>query len=276
MNCSDMHLRITSAARPRIFNSPLGLAVALALLMVFPIIAASSAWAVNVPAGSYSFDGNLPGSAFVSFDGTNFTTPGALPTSTFGVLIDGGPLQQNYPSTSFQITGTGFPITSAYVFDPALDGVTVGDAIFGSIGAGSFEISDPFGIIISGVFTSATLTSTVGATAGSLTASNINGLVLTEGPAFTFDDSFVDSIDASPTGFSISLSSIPVAIGAVGPPGGLFILVTLSPFGLSTGSTVVSGKVNVVPEPSTFALLGFGLLALATPAMRRLRRKSQR
>ena len=82
----------------------------------------------------------------------------------------------------------------------------------------------------------------------------------------------------SPTGFSISLSFITSGITptASGPAFGQFIPVTLFAGGNSTGAAVVSGVMNVVPEPSSVALLGFGLLALATPAYRRLRRISRR
>ena len=160
------------------------------------------------------------------------------------------------------------------VFDPTLSGtIAVGDAIFASIGPGSFDITDSGGTILSGSFTSATLTSTVGASAASLSASEINGLVLAPGPAFTFDTSFVSSILASPTGFSISLSSVPGGVSAVasGPPTGQFIPASLLAFGPSSGSAVVSGKIDVVPEPSTIFLAGSGGLFLLGLGWKRLR-----
>ncbi len=190
-----MHLRLTNPRHAR--------ALAIAIFVLSMVFAPGSAWAVIVPPGPHTFDGNLPGNAFVSFDGTSFLTPGVAPTATFGVSIDGGALQQNYPLSSFNITG-GFGVTSAYVFDSIPNGlVDVGEAIFGSIGPGSFNITNGVGVILSGFFASGTLTSAFGATAGSLSASNINGLVLTPGPAFTFDTSSVISIEPSPTGFSM-------------------------------------------------------------------------
>ncbi len=247
---------------------------AVALLALGILFASSSAWAVVVPAGPHTFDGSLPGNAFVGFDGTEFVTPASAPTNTFGVSIDSGALHQDYALSAFHID-SGFLVTSSFVFDPSATGtVTPGEAIFSSIGSGAFHISDTFGIILSGSFTNATFTSAVAATAGSLSSSNISGLVLTPGPAFKFDTSSVSSIAASPTGFSISLSSIPGGVAVTSPIGlGPFIPVTLSPFVLSNGSTVVSGTMTVVPEPSAIVLVGFGALALAVPAYRRWRRK---
>jgi hypothetical protein len=257
-------------------------ALAMALVMFSLIFSPAVAWAVIVPAGSYTFDGNLPGNAFVSFTGTSFVTPAVPPTATFGVTINPGSLHQDYPLSSFHID-SGFTISSAFVLDPTLTNtIAPGDALFATIGGpiSSFHITDGAGTILSGTFTSATFTSAESATAGSLSASNINGLVLAPGPAFTFDMSFVSSILASPTGFSISLSSIPGASGvsalATGPQVGVFIPVSIATFGLSSGSAVVSGTINVVPEPGTLALLSFGALALATPAYRRWRRKTPR
>jgi len=248
-----------------------GAAVALFALGI--VFANSSALAVVVPAGPHTFDGNLPGIAFVSFDGTEFVTPALAPTNTFGVSIGPGALLQDYPLSAFHID-SGFHVTSSFVFD-AGGTVLPGDAIFSSIGPGAFHISDTFGIILSGVFANATFTSAEGATAGSLSSSNINGLVLTPGPAFKFDTSFVSSIAASPTGFSISLSSIPGGVDVTPHSGpGPFIPVTLLPFVPSSGSAVVSGAMTVVPEPSAIVLMGFGTMALAICAYRRWRRKA--
>jgi hypothetical protein len=246
---------------------------AVALLALGILFASSSARAVVVPPGPHTFDGSLPGNAFVSFDGTKFVTPALAPTNTLGVSIDSGALHQNYPLSEFHID-SGFLVTSSFVFD--LGGtIASGDAIFSSVGSGAFHIDDAFGIILSGSFSNGTFTSAVGATAGSLSSSNINGLVLTPGPAFTFDTSSVSSIAASPTGFSISLSSIPGGVAVTSPTGpGPFIPVTLSPFVLSNGSTVVSGTMTVVPEPSAIILMGFGTMSLALRAYRRWRRKA--
>ena len=52
----------------------------------------------------------------------------------------------------------------------------------------------------------------------------------------------------------------------------LFSYVPPGPF--NAGAFGVHVSARLVPEPSTVALLGIGLLALATPALRRLRRKS--
>lgn len=248
---------------------------AVALLALGVLLASSNAWAVIVPAGSHTFDGNLPGTAFVSFDGTEFITPGSAPTNTFGVSIDAGALHQDYPSSSFVID-SGFHVTSSFVLDPSMTGtVAPGEAIFSSVGSGAFHISDSFGIILSGSFTNATFASSVAATAGSLNSSNANGLVLTPGPAFTFDTSFVSSIAAIPTGFTLSLSSIPGGVAVTSPIGvGLFIPVTLSSFDFSNGSSGVSGEITVVPEPSAIALMGFGAMTLAVGAYRRWRRKA--
>lgn len=247
---------------------------AIAIFAFSLIFSPASLWAVVVPAGSYSFNGNLPGNAFVSFTGTAFTTPSVTPTSTFGVTLNPGSLVQNYPLSSFHID-SGFGITSAYILDPSLTNtIAPGDALFATIGGGTstFHISDAAGIILSGSFTSATFTAAEGATAGSLSASTINGLVLTPGPAFTFDTSFVSAI-AAPTGFSISLSSIPSAGGlaatSTGAQVGAFIPVSIAAFGLSSGSTVVSGQVTVVPEPSTIILAGFGALILLGASWKR-------
>ena len=167
-------------------------------------------------------------------------------------------------------------MTSSFVLDPGATGtIAPGEALFSSVGAGAFHISDTFGIVLSGTFTSATFTSAVDATAGSLSSSNINGLVLTPGPAFTFDTSSVTSIAASPTGFSISLSAIPGGVAVTSPIGlGPFIPVTLSPFDLSSGSTVVSGAMTVVPEPSADHPHGLRHNAASDPRVSTLAQKS--
>ena len=246
-------------------------ALAIATVVFLLLLAPGTARAVIVPAGPHTFDANLPGNGFVSFDGTKFITP-ASPPKTLGVSIDGGALFQPYPLSSLTIT-SGFAVTSLYVVDPG-GIIAPGDPIFGLVGPGTFSISDGLGVIMTGSFASGTWTSAVGATAGSLSASDINGLVLTPGPAFTFDTSYVSSIAPLPTGFSISLSSIPLGVAAVpaGPPIATFIPATLLPFGPSTGSTVVSGVMTVVPEPSTLTLGALGLIGTMAIAIRKRRR----
>ena len=258
-----------------------GCALVIAMLACLLLCAPQSAWAVIVGPGSHTFDGNLPANGIVNFNGLTFTTP-AAPSANFGVAIDGGPLTQNYSPSSFNITG-GFVLVDAFVFDATGNGITTGDSIFASVPAGgTFTFTDP-GIILSGSFASAAFSSAVGSSAASLSASDVNTLVLTPGPAFVFDTSFVSSIDPSPTGFSISLSSITggVTIGSSGaaiPLGGTAQLfpVTLLAGGSSTGSAVVSGRMNVVPEPSTITLMSLGVAVLATPAYLRWRRKTRR
>ena len=290
-----MHFWNTEATNPRRSNSrpgstsgpaktrqrgPLSLpALSIALLMLLASVWSSSALALPVPPGTYPFDANLPGAGFISYDGSIFSTPVTPPTSTMGMLINSG--TQNYPLTSLSITGGGFSFlpNTLYAFDADnSSSVNNGDPIFGSIGSGSFSISDNVDLIISGVFASATFTSTVGATAASISTSDSNGLALTAGPSFVFDSTFVTAIN-NPVGFSISLSATNGAVNATYNGGtifGQFYPIDLGSFGPSTGSTVVSGSAVVVPEPGTLALLSFGLLALATPAIRRLRRKSRR
>ena len=216
-----------------------------------------------MPPGPHSFDANLSGIAFVGFDGTSFVTPTLAPTSTFGVSINGGALLQDYPLSSFQID-SGFAVTSSFVSDPTTTGtIAAGADIATFIGPGTFHINNTLGTILSGSFASATFASAVGATAGSLSSSNITGLVLTPGPAFTFDTSLVSSIAASPTGFSFALSSIPGGVAVTSPVGlGPNIPVTLSPFALSNGSTVVSGTITV-PEPSSLCLAVLAGLVLS-------------
>src|SRR5580698_6343916 len=88
-----------------------------ALFALGILFVGNSALAVVVPVGPHTFDGNLPGNAFVSFDGTKFVTPAAAPTNTFGVSIDSGALHQDYPLSAFHID-SGFLVTSSFVFDP--------------------------------------------------------------------------------------------------------------------------------------------------------------
>ncbi len=252
-----------------------GHARTIAILIALVLCGTGSARAVIVPVGPHTFDANLPGNGFVSFDGTSLLTPVTPPTATFGVSIDSGALHQDYAITSFNIE-SGFKIASVFVLDVPMTGViAVGDPIFGSLGPGTFNFMDGAGKIVTGTFTSGTVTSTVGASAASLSVSDINGLVLTPGPAFTFDTSSVTSILGSPTGFSISLSSIPGAGGvmatASGAPVGQFIPATLAAFGPSSGSAVVSGKMNVVPEPSAFLLAGTGALLVLHRGWKRRR-----
>jgi hypothetical protein len=252
---ADLLDRLAAFARTR--------CAVIALLMIAALSSASSAFAVIVPAGPHTFDANLSGSAFVGFTGGSFVTPVVAPTNTFGVSIDAGAFLQNYPLSSFHIDG-GFAVVSSFVFDPTATPIVAGDAVFSSIGPGTFHISDPAGTILSGTFSSATFSSAVGANAGSLSSSNINGLVLTPGPAFTFSTTSVTAIAPIPTGFSISLSAIPggLSVAPLGPPAA-FIPVTLLPFAFSSGSTVISGAITVVPEPSTFCLAGLAVLMLA-------------
>ena len=118
----ERQLRFTqnrSGQLARVAHNRHALASAIAIFVFSIIFAPGSASAVIVPAGTHTFDGNLPGNGFVSFDGTKFVTPLVAPTATFGVSIDSGALHQDYPLSSFHID-SGFSVASAFVFDPPL------------------------------------------------------------------------------------------------------------------------------------------------------------
>src|SRR5450755_3941156 len=109
---------------------------AIVLLVLRSLFVCSSAVAVVVPAGPHTFDGNLPGNAFVSFDGAEFITPASAPTNTFGVSIDSGALHQDYPLSAFHID-SGFLVTSSFVIDPGATGtIAPGETIVSVVGAG--------------------------------------------------------------------------------------------------------------------------------------------
>jgi hypothetical protein len=234
--------------------------------------ATDNAQALPIPAGNYPFDAVLPGNQFVGFNGTSFNTTGSTATATLGVSIDNGTYSQSYSTVSLTIT-SGFNVTSAFVFDSNNNGVGPGDPVFASLGSGSFSLDDLLGNILTGSFTTASFSSALGASAGSLSASDATGLTLIKGPQFQN----VSGIDPTPTGFSISLSSIPGGVFTT-PNGaniGQFFPVTINAFSnLATGSADVSGRINVVPEPGTAVLLLTGGLGVGLPAL--LRRRSRR
>jgi hypothetical protein len=233
-----------------------------------------------IPPGTYSFtsafsDVHPPVVGIASFNGTQFVSPS--PTDTLQVTLD-GTLEQDYPNATFQITSpTGFTVlpNSTYVEDPS-GTIHRGDTIFGSLGSGSFKFSDVAGVIFSGTFTQADFTSTIGSNSLVLQTNDVDGLVLTPGPAFTFSGGTDVSAILAPEGFSLSLVSIPspgvqaTKTGSV--IGGLFIPASMNPFGVSNGSVDASGTIIVsgdVPEPTSLTSLGGLALAALLIASRR-------
>jgi hypothetical protein len=210
-----------------------------------------------------------------SFNGTQFISPS--PVDTLRVTLN-GTQEQDFPGTTFQIN-SGFAVTpgSTYVTDVNADGkIDNGDIVNGLIGNGSFKFSDGAGVVFSGTFTKGTFTGTIGSNSLDTLTTDLNGLVLTPGPAFTFAGGSSVSQILAPEGFSISLVTIPspgVQATATGPELFFtFIPATLNAFGISNGSVDASGTivVSVSPEPSSIvALCGLGAMGMFLFARRR-------
>lgn len=230
---------------------------------------ASMSFAVDVPNGTWSGTIDLPGTSFVSgalsFDGSNFATPGSPPTTTAEATMAAF-APQAYANAHFEIL-SGFSSLSTTVFDDDISGtISLNDYFVATIGSGSFRIITDGQVLVTGSFTSASLEGEIGATTGTLSSQNTNGLSLTSGPGFDFDNTQVQSIVAQQ--LNAAISSVPGGgFGASGGslsagPGSVFTGASLSAFGLSDMDMNINGDFEVVPEPTTLALLGMGTLAM--------------
>lgn len=205
-------------------------------------------------------DINPPITGVAAFDGTNIVSLGGIDTFTITDGISAAFVNSHFDITSgFALTGT--PLITDSNGSSSADN---GDLVSASLGAGTFQIVSPAGVLVTGSFSSAGLNTTVGSTAVTINSANVRGLDLTPGPVLQS----LGILDFIPSeSFALSITGISPGV-QIGPATLLFpghYNAALLPFGVNqTPST--SGSVDlvageVVPEPASLSLIGLGALA---------------
>ena len=227
--------------------------------------------------GSYPMDASLsatPVRGMLGFDGGAFVTPASEPQANLIVDLDSGAYVGTIPDVIFTILG-GFGELSTYVIDAnGNQQVDTGDDVVTSLGPGQFQLADAGGVVVSGQFQSATFSSKVGGTTGTLSSSPAGGLDLSPGPSFQFPDGTQVTAIVSPEGLEVGVSRIPgggLNVSGVVPVLPPVFSANLDPFGWSNGALDAQGVADVVPEPSTLSLglAALGVLGLALVARRK-------
>jgi len=246
-------------------------------LMSLVLLASLSTVAMGeILPGSYPMDASLsatPVRGMLTFDGTAFTTPASAPQADLIVDLDEGAYVGVIPGVAFTILG-GFGEVSTYLIDTNGNGVDTGDDVVTSLGPGLFRLSDAGGTLLTGQFQSATFSSKVGGTSGTLSSSAAGGLDLTPGPSFQFADGTYVAAIMEPEGLEIGVSRIPSAglsvSGTVALSGPVYSA-NLDAFGWSNGSLDAQGMADVLPEPSALSLVlaALGVLGLVNCGRRK-------
>jgi len=233
----------------------------------------SSFAAADIMPGSYPMDASLsatPVREMLGFDGSAFATPASQPQANLIVDLDSGAYVGTIPDVIFTIL-SGFAEVSTYVIDAnGNQQVDTGDDVVTSLGPGQFQLADPGGVVVSGQFQSATFSSKVGGTTGTLSSSPAGGLDLTSGPSFQFGDGTSITAIMAPEGLEVGVSRIPgagVSVSGAVPilPGSPVFSADLEPFDWSNGAIDAQGVADVVPEPSalSLSLAALGMVGLA-------------
>jgi len=266
---SDFHCRSAAPA----FIGPM--IAALACLL------GTQAPAASVPVGIYSYDSDFadiiaPVAGVASFTGANLVTPGAgVPIDNLDVTLASGLFDHQYSNVVFSID-SGFAELATFVFDlNANSAIDAGDSVLMNLGPGAFSFKQAGVLILGGTFSGGAFTGQIGGARGAAISSDTGALDLFPGPAFMFDNGTFVSQIGDAEGFAINLTSIPLSGIQAAPLADLgngVFLADLLPFGVSNGSVNTSGIAVVVPEPSSWMLMGLGCLVLARGATLRRRR----
>lgn len=205
---------------------------------------------------------DLTSTGIVSFNGTSFAATSAVDPFVVGGI--------GTVANSRFVIDSGFTESSTLVLDaltgPAADGILgPGDTVITRLaGPSSFRILNAANqVVLSGSFTAATFTSSVGGVGGTLSTAS-STLTLTRGPAFPPVTSF-----DPPYSLSFALVGIPNGVSAtqiaeISP--GIFTA-DLQPFSPAAGSINIAANIVPIPEP------GMGILVVGAAVMGMSRRQ---
>jgi len=184
-------------------------------------------------------------------------------------IVNNNGVVTTYANAHLVISPNNWFITSASVNDSNNNNIAdPGESITGIIGNGTFTIVNAGGVLVTGAFQGAGLSSSINSAAATIDTSNISGLTLVPGPQLVANgitglfnpESLGLNIDGIVPGVTFTPDAVQIL-----PPGSGIITGTVNNFGVGQavppGGSIVL-RAELVPEPASLGLLGTAALGL--------------